>query len=467
VRFLQVIAVAWLALAGALSPVHAEKRVALVIGNDRYVNLPANEQLQKAVNDARAVGGSLQQIGFDVISGENLDRRALLGKFDELVRSVGPGDVAFFFFSGHGVAFDGVNYILPTDVPDVSAGQETRLKREALDEPYIISELASHGVRVSIVVLDACRTNPFSGPGGKGVGGAKGLAPPPQVQGVFSLYAASSGQTALDRLYDGDPNPNSVFSRVLAPMLKRPGLDLRDLAYEVREEVARIARTAGNNQRPEDHDGTVGGRVYLAGPPPVGGPPVTVQPVVPAVIDPGREDLKRQEDLKRKAFVSSTLSTGWKLTGKNFVFGSRYTVVNSLLDKPFSIPAYDRLPRAGEYDPDEIRYFWVRVNALSAVQSALRNLAQDNKCIDDPSYIVFFFKNGNFFRISLRLHHSPQCHTYQWVRDALFSPGQNKLSLTGSKGNVSLIYHEDDLYSALEIVQSGIAREDDGFFGLR
>jgi hypothetical protein len=90
VRFLQVIAVALLAL-GALSPVRAEKRVALVVGNERYVNLPANEQLQKAVNDARAVGGSLQQIGFDVITGENLDRRALLARFDELIQRLTPG----------------------------------------------------------------------------------------------------------------------------------------------------------------------------------------------------------------------------------------------------------------------------------------------------------------------------------------------------------------------------------------
>jgi uncharacterized caspase-like protein len=180
-------------LLGAAAPARAEKRVALVIGNERYTNLPANEQLQKAVNDARAVGGALRQLGFDIISGENLGRGALLAKLDELIQRVAPGDIAFFFFSGHGVALDGVNYILPADVPDVASGQETRLKREALDEPYIISELTTHGVRVAVVVLDACRNNPFSRPGGKGIGFTKGLAPPPQAQGVFSLYAAASG----------------------------------------------------------------------------------------------------------------------------------------------------------------------------------------------------------------------------------------------------------------------------------
>jgi hypothetical protein len=76
-RVHQFVAVTWLALVCTFAPAHADKRVALVVGNDRYANLSANEQLQKAGSDARAVGGALKQIGFDVIFGENLDRRAL------------------------------------------------------------------------------------------------------------------------------------------------------------------------------------------------------------------------------------------------------------------------------------------------------------------------------------------------------------------------------------------------------
>jgi uncharacterized protein YraI len=269
---------ALLLLALGIAPSHAEKRVALVVGNERYANLSANDQLQKAANDARAVAGALRQIGFDVISGENLGRGALLGKLDEFRQRLAPGDTAFFFFSGHGVALDGVNYILPADVPDVAAGQETRLKGEALGEPYIVSELTSRGVRVLVLVLDACRTNPFGRAGGKGIGGERGLAPPPQVKGVFSLYAASNGQAARDRLFDGDPSPNSVFSRVLVPALTRPGLDLTALAFDVREEVARVAQTAGYVQEPAYYDGTIGGRVYLAGVPPARDPVATVPP---------------------------------------------------------------------------------------------------------------------------------------------------------------------------------------------
>ncbi len=252
----------------------------------RYTNLPAHEQLQKAVNDARAVGAALGQVGFEVISGYNLGRDALVDKLDESIRGLDPGDTAFFFFSGHGVALDGVNYILPADMPDIAAGQETRLKGKALGEPYVIAEMMGRGVRVTVVVLDACRTNPFGRPGGKGVGVGKGLAAPPQVEGIFSFYAASSGQEALDRLSDGDPNPNSVFTRVLAPALTRAGVDLATLAIEVPEEVARIARTAGSIQRPAYYDETTGGRIYLNGTPAAVEQPV--QPASPAVTDAER-----------------------------------------------------------------------------------------------------------------------------------------------------------------------------------
>ena len=102
--------VLWLTAGGA--PGHAEKRVALVVGNDRYANLAEREQLRKAVNDARAVGAALGRIGFEVIPGENLGRQALIDKLDAAAQKLGPGDTVFFFFSGHGVAVDGAKKIL-------------------------------------------------------------------------------------------------------------------------------------------------------------------------------------------------------------------------------------------------------------------------------------------------------------------------------------------------------------------
>jgi formylglycine-generating enzyme required for sulfatase activity/uncharacterized caspase-like protein len=272
-RFPQFIAATWLALMIAVVPAHAEKRVALVIGNDRYTNLSPNEQLQKAVNDARAVGTTLKQIGFDVIEGENLGRQAVLARIDDASQRLTAGDTVFFFFSGHGVAVDGFNYILPADVPAVGTGQITSLTGAAIKEEDITAAFLRAGARVAVVVLDACRNNPFAGSGTKGVGGEKGLAPHEPPSGVFTFYAASRGESALDRLYDGDSSPNSVFTRVLVPALSRPDLDLPALAREVREEVTRLARTVNHAQRPAYYDETSGNRIFLAALPPGTGRP--------------------------------------------------------------------------------------------------------------------------------------------------------------------------------------------------
>jgi uncharacterized caspase-like protein len=252
----------------ATAPALAQKRVALVVGNDLYANLAPDQQLRRAANDARAVGDTLARLGFEVLRGENLGRQALIEKFDEFTRRLGGGDTAVFFFAGHGVSIGGGNFILPTDIPNLNPGQENLLARVAFGENDIVSDLQSRGVRVAVVMLDACRNNPLRRPGvTRSIGGERGLTRSDPVRGVFSLYSAGVGQTALDRLGDNDPDPNSVFTRVLLPTLSRPGLDLGALAVEVREEVARLAASIGHDQRPAYYDETIGGRVYLAGAP--------------------------------------------------------------------------------------------------------------------------------------------------------------------------------------------------------
>jgi hypothetical protein len=256
-----------------VQPSYAEKRVALVIGNNIYANLPADQQLRKAVNDSRAVGKALSSLGFEVISGENLGRQALVDKFYELAQRLSPGDTAFFFFAGHGVALGGGNYILPADVPSIADGQELRLAHSALSESDIISDLErrvsdlqTRRFGVAVLVLDACRNNPFRRPGLRGVGANRGLIGRSETgRGVFTIYSAGIGQMALDRLTEDDPSPNSVFTRVLVPALVKPGIDLTALAFEVREDVSRLAATIKYDQRPAYYDETIGGRVYLAG----------------------------------------------------------------------------------------------------------------------------------------------------------------------------------------------------------
>ena len=96
------------------APAHAEKRVALVIGNNDYRNVP---RLQKAVNDARTMGDTLKQLGFSVMVAENQTRQAFSETLLAFDRAVEPGDTAFFFYAGHGFEIAGQNFLLPTDVP--------------------------------------------------------------------------------------------------------------------------------------------------------------------------------------------------------------------------------------------------------------------------------------------------------------------------------------------------------------
>src|SRR5947207_5156348 len=96
------------------APAHAEKRVALVIGNNDYKNVP---KLQKAVNDARTMGDTLKQLGFSVMVAENQTRQAFSQTLLAFDNAVEPGDTAFFFYAGHGFEIAGQNFLLPTDVP--------------------------------------------------------------------------------------------------------------------------------------------------------------------------------------------------------------------------------------------------------------------------------------------------------------------------------------------------------------
>lgn len=266
----QSIAVALFALLSLAPPALAEKRVALVVGNDRYASLPT---LLKAVNDAEAVGNTLARLGFEVILGRDLGRQGMIDKLAEFTARLQAGDTAFFFYAGHGVAVGGINYLVPTDMPAATAGSELRVRGSSIAEPDIIAEIQARGARVAVLVIDACRDNPFPRAGTRTLGNTRGLADAKPASGVFTLYSAGIGQSALDFLEPNDKNPNSVFTRVFVEQLARPGLHIADLAIEVREKVAELARKARNAsgepdphvQTPAYYDQTIGGRIFLAG----------------------------------------------------------------------------------------------------------------------------------------------------------------------------------------------------------
>ncbi|MBR0814542.1 caspase family protein [Bradyrhizobium diazoefficiens] len=258
-------------LVGLATPALAEKRVALVIGNDLYPNLPADRQLKKAANDATTVADALRSLGFEIVLGTNLGRQGMIDRLADFTARLEPGDTAAVFYAGHGVAIAGVNYLVPSDVPTVVEGAEARVRGASIAEPDVIAELQAKSVRVAFIVIDACRDNPFPRASGRSIGNTRGLADARPARGIFTLYSAGIGQTALDQLSSNDNAHNSVFTRIFIEQLKRPELHLGDLAVEVRERVAALAQTATDGggqpapheQTPAYYDQTLGGRIFL------------------------------------------------------------------------------------------------------------------------------------------------------------------------------------------------------------
>ena len=244
------------------APAHAEKRVALVIGNNDYKNVP---KLQKAVNDARTMGDTLKQLGFSVMVAENQSRQQFSQTLLAFDNAVAAGDTAFFFYAGHGFEIAGQNYLLPNDVPAATEGQEELVRDASVLADRIVERLQNKKVRTSILVFDACRNNPFERSGTRAVAGGGGLAPMAQLpEGVFSVFSAGYKQTALDRLSSDDSSPNSVFTRTFAKELLQPGENLVEVAQHTRRLVSEMAETIGHKQIPAYSDQMVD-NVFLNG----------------------------------------------------------------------------------------------------------------------------------------------------------------------------------------------------------
>jgi uncharacterized caspase-like protein len=239
--FWQLVLAAALFLVSASAMAATDRRVALVIGNGAYKN---TAPLANPANDAQAMATALKQVGFDVIFAHDLDKRSMERAIVQFARAAQSADAALFYYAGHGIQRDGVNYLVPTDA---RLEDEFSLNFELTRVGDVLSALdRARGVK--ILVLDACRNNPLADrlvpqTASREATGWRGLARIDAVRGMVIAYAAQPNQVAIDG--QGDHSP---FTAALLKHIDEPGVEIGALFRRV---AADVNRATHGRQLPE------------------------------------------------------------------------------------------------------------------------------------------------------------------------------------------------------------------------
>ncbi|HKR00780.1 MAG TPA: caspase domain-containing protein [Pyrinomonadaceae bacterium] len=251
----------------ALSSSGADKRVALVIGNSRYETAP----LRNPVNDANLMASALRELGFDVIARTDVNLREMQLAVREFSRKIQNGAVGLFYYAGHGMQSGGRNFLIPIGAQIEAEGD---VVLESLDLNSVLEQMGTAQNRLNIVILDACRNNPFTR---SFRSYSQGLAQVNAPAGTFIAYATAPGQTASDGKGD-----NGLYTQELMANLRTPGLPIEEVFKRVRVQVK---QKSNGVQIPWDASSLEGafyfvgaGTAAAAAAPPPSAPPPTVQP---------------------------------------------------------------------------------------------------------------------------------------------------------------------------------------------
>jgi uncharacterized caspase-like protein len=232
------------------------RRLALVIGNDNYSG--DIKPLKNARNDARLVAGVLRNAGFEVSEASNLNRAALWSTLDRFKGQIQKGDEVVFYFAGHGVQVGPNQVLLPTDI---RAENDSQVQRDGV--PLIEVQDALRDARLAMLLVDACRDNPFPKVGTRTLGSTRGLLPPEAATGQIIMMSAGRNQKALDYVPESGQS-NGLFAWELSQVLQIPGLEIRVALEEVKNRVDEKARRVGHEQRPSLVNDLRGPYVLLA-----------------------------------------------------------------------------------------------------------------------------------------------------------------------------------------------------------
>jgi hypothetical protein len=250
------------------SAAHAEKRVALVIGNSAYQN---TGELRNPSNDASDVTAALKRLGFQVTDGRDLDKRAMERAIRQFGLSLEGADVALFFYAGHGIQVGGQNHLIPVDARLASEGD---VDFETLPLSLVLKQMEREA-KTSLVLLDACRDNPLARNlartmGTRAITIGTGLAEVKTGIGTLIGFSTQPGNVAADGV-----GRNSPYAGALLKHMESSNKDVSGILVDVRNEVLRV--TSGT-QVPWEHTSLTGQVYFRDAPPPE---PAPVGPAAP------------------------------------------------------------------------------------------------------------------------------------------------------------------------------------------
>lgn len=248
-------------IANGIASTFTGKRVALVIGNSEYTFIAPTLQDQP-INDARAINTRLRELGFSSVIETNAEEKTLREKLSDFYEAATNADLVFFYFAGHGLQYNGANYLLPTDIevhPTIPKRYDDDLTKHAFLITTLIEQLQKKNPRFCIIVLDACREDPLKSgktPATTVADGADGVlrfTPPPftpiVVENFIRNCCVAQATTAGSRAWNG-PGRNGCYTEALLRHLKK-GHTLEQALKRVRSEVLETSQKAGTVQRPE------------------------------------------------------------------------------------------------------------------------------------------------------------------------------------------------------------------------
>ena len=209
-----------------------DKRLALVIGNNDYSEV---SKLSNPINDAKAIKNALEACGFEVMTLENGTEKSIKEKVREFSEKLKSYDVGLFYYSGHGIEVNGVNYIAPVDI--VREATANDIAEECVATEFILSKMGEAGQtnKTYIMVLDACRDNPFKNIF-KDLGNQTWKAPSVVPSGSITCFAASQGEKAIEG------NVLSPYTELFLEHITTPGLRIEDVFIRVRNDLAELKK---------------------------------------------------------------------------------------------------------------------------------------------------------------------------------------------------------------------------------